>query len=377
MAEHDDTQERQFEPTQKRRADALQKGQVPRSRELATMTVLLAAAAGLAAGGGHVVRALETTMRAALAPEPRLLADADRLPAFFAASVLEALAGIAPFLALMVIAAVLASLAVGGWVLSGEPLAFNLERLDPVRGLKRVFGPRGWVELAKALAKFLLILGATVAVLWLNLDRLLGLGRAAVAPALAGGLHLVALTAAVVAGSTVLIAALDVPFQIWDHRRQLRMSREEMKEESKQTEGRPEVRSRIRAAQQELARRRMMAQVPRADVIVVNPTHFAVALRYEPQTMAAPVVVAKGVDLLAQRIRALGVRHGVTVLCAPLLARALYYSTRLDEQIPAGLYRAVAQVLAYVFQLRALRPGEPPPAPPADLPVPEELARGP
>jgi flagellar biosynthetic protein FlhB len=178
-----------------------------------------------------------------------------------------------------------------------------------------------------------------------------------------------------VAATTVALAFFDVPFQFWDYARNLRMSREEVREETKQTEGRPEVRARIRSIQQERARRRMMAQVPKADVVVTNPTHYAVALRYDPATMTAPIVLAKGADLLAARIRELAREHRVTLLSAPLLARALYFSARIDQEIPAGLYRATAQVLAYVFQLRNPRAGVPPPSPPTELPIPAEFRR--
>ncbi len=377
MAERDDAQERSFEPTPKRRAEARTKGQIPRSRELSTMAMMLTAAAAMVLTGAHAVRALEAGMHAALAPDRLLLEDARALAAFFSARLVEALGGIAPFLAVMAVMAMLAPLAIGGWNFSAEALAFKAERLDPVKGLKRVFGPRGLVELAKALAKFVLLLGVAVLVLWLELDRMLALARAPVEPALIEGLLLLGRTAAIIAAATVVIALVDVPFQIWDHHRNLRMSREELKEENKQTEGRPEVRSRIRALQQEVARRRMMEQVPGADVIVTNPTHFAVALRYDPVRMGAPVVVARGADLIARRIRELGEQHGVPVLSAPLLARALYFSTQVDQPIPVGLYRAVAQVLAWVFQLRATGPGQRPPAPPTDLPVPPELRREP
>ncbi|MGE0386507.1 MAG: flagellar biosynthesis protein FlhB [Gammaproteobacteria bacterium] len=372
MAENDG-QERSFEPTAKRRADARRKGQVPRSREFATTALLAAAAAGLVLCGGHMVEAMRACMVDMLSLDRAALSDAGDMTGYLAVHLAQAFMALAPFFALMFVVALAAPVAVGGWIFSTEAMSFQFNRLDPVKGLVRIFGVHGWVELAKALAKFVLILGVAVWVMWRQTGPLLGLGRMALEPALADALRIGALVCGAVAATTILVALIDVPFQLWDHGRQLRMTREEMREENKETEGRPEVRARIRQIQQEHARRRMMEQVPKADVIVTNPTHYAVALRYDAARMDAPVVVAKGADLIAQRIREIGERHRVPVLSAPLLARALYHTAKLDQQIPAGLYRAVAQVLAYVFQVRALRPGQAAPGMPVDLPIPEEF----
>ncbi|MCC7410887.1 MAG: flagellar biosynthesis protein FlhB [Gammaproteobacteria bacterium] len=375
MAERDDVQERSFEATAKRHADAREKGQVPRSREVATVALLLAGSGGLMFGGQSILDMLVRSMHTAFAPDLALLEDDHLLFSFAGRQLLDALVGIGPFLALMFVVALFAPIAVGGWVFSAEALAAKPARLDPIAGLGRVFGARGWVELAKALVKFALILGVAFLVLWSDMDHMLATARAPVEAALRSSIDIVAHVAAMVAAATIAIAIFDVPFQIWDHGRNLRMSREDLREETKETEGRPEVRARIRSIQQALAQRRMMAQVPKADVIVTNPTHYAVALRYEAGSSAAPVLVAKGADHVAARIREVGAEAGVAMLSAPLLARALYFSTDIDEEIPAGLYRAVAQVLAYVFQLRALRPGERAPNPPTDLPIPEDLRR--
>jgi flagellar biosynthetic protein FlhB len=181
----------------------------------------------------------------------------------------------------------------------------------------------------------------------------------------------------ILSASLALIAAIDVPFQLWDHAKNLKMTRQEVRDEHKNTEGKPEVKAKVRTMQREIAQRRMMSEVPKADVVITNPTHYAIALRYDADKMAAPVVVAKGVELVASQIRTVAVANKVPIFEAPPLARALYYSTEIDQQVPAGLYLAVAQVLAYVFQLRATVRGGPVPVPPEDIPVPDEFVQGP
>ena len=256
-----------------------------------------------------------------------------------------------------------------------KALALKPERLNPAKGLARVFSLNGLAELAKALAKFTVLALTAGLLLWRDMGSILSLGGQGLAPALSGAASLLLNSFLVLCGALVSIAALDVPYQYWRHHQQLRMNRQDLREELKETEGKPEVKSRQRALQREVARRRMMQEVPRADVVVTNPTHFAVALRYRPETMAAPRVVAKGADLVAQRIRGLAAEHGVPLLSAPPLARALYHGTRLGQEIPAGLYQAVAQVLAYVYALRRQRrEGGADPVPPTDLPVPDEHA---
>jgi flagellar biosynthetic protein FlhB len=233
---------------------------------------------------------------------------------------------------------------------------------------------KGLVELAKAMAKFFLVGGATALVLWLTLDSFIGLSGMALAPAISELVNLVGWAFVLISSTLILVAAVDVPFQLWDHKRQLKMTRQEIREEMKDTEGRPEVRGRIRQLQREMATRRMMDEVPKADVIVTNPTHYAVALRYNQLRMNAPVVVAKGSELIAANIRRVGAEHAVPVIESPALARAIYFHTELGEPIPAGLYLAVARILAYVFQLRAYVPGQGHrPSVPDELQIPDEL----
>jgi flagellar biosynthetic protein FlhB len=253
-------------------------------------------------------------------------------------------------------------------------LAFKPEKLNPVKGLSRIFGWRGILEMLKGLAKFALV--AVVALMLLNNmgDRFLGLGTEPLEQGMSHAADLLTLAFLILSSVLILVAAIDVPFQLWDHQRQLKMTMQEIKEEHKQTEGNPEMKGRQRQMQREMSQRRMMEDVPKADVVVTNPTHYAVALRYDTTQAGAPVVVAKGTELLAAKIRSLAVEHDVPVLAAPPLARALYFSTELGEAIPEGLYRAVAQVLAYVYQLKQgpiyNREGQ---TPMTDLPIPDDL----
>ncbi len=373
MADNDnnDAQEKTEQATPRRRAEAREKGQIPRSRELSTMLVLLVGAGTLAATSKHLGDSLFELFRSTLSLPRPLLFDSWQMYLSFRSSALDSLMALAPFLIVMTLIAMVAPLALGGWIMNFDSLNAKLDRMDPIKGLKKVFGARGLVEMFKALAKFALIGTAAVGTLYLNFDTVIALGHGSLEKNIGDALMIVSRTFLIVASTTIIIAMIDVPYQLWEFARNLRMSRQQVKEELKDTEGRPEVRSKIRQTQQELATRRMMEDVPKADVIVTNPTHYAVALRYNPDQMGAPRVVAKGTDLIAQRIREVAGENGVACFSAPPLARALYYSTRISQEIPAGLYVAVAQVLAYVFQLR--KGAEI--VPPAELPIPAELER--
>lgn len=377
MAE-DTAQERTERATPKRLREARQRGQVARSRELNTALVLLAGAGTLLAAGGGMGAASAELMRRGLALQGADLRDPQAVVEAFISFLGEGFLAVAPLLAVLVVAAVAAPLAVGGWVFSPQAVAFKAEKLNPVKGLKRIFSVQGLMELGKALVKFLVVTAVAVAALWWEAGDILGLARMALEPALAEAAHLFLVTFLLLAGSLLLVAAVDVPFQIWNHARQLRMTRQELKDELKETEGRPEVRGRIRQIQRQMAQQRMMAEVPKADVVVTNPTHYAVALRYEEGRRTAPVVVAKGTDLVAQRIRLVAQGAGVPVVELPALARALHATTDLGREIPAALYVAVAHVLAWVYQVRTARAaGAPPPPPPSEVPVPDDLTRGP
>jgi flagellar biosynthesis protein FlhB len=279
-----------------------------------------------------------------------------------------------PFLLVLVATALAAPALLGGWALSAESIAPKLERVNPIAGLGRIFSVRGLMELVKSIAKVSLVAGVGGAFLWFHRAEILAPPTAALAYDLFHAFRLFGIVLIVLAAATFLIALIDVPYQLWDHKKKLKMTRQEVREEAKESDGRPEVKSRIRQLQRELSRRRMMDEVPKADLVVTNPTHYAVALRYEPLKSGAPRVVAKGADLMAVQIRITAKAHGVSVIEAPALARAIYHGVKLGQQIPASLYLAVAQLLAYVYQLRTAREtGARPPEPPRDLPVPEDM----
>jgi flagellar biosynthetic protein FlhB len=374
MAE-DNTQERTEQATPKHLKEARERGQVARSREFNTMAVLLTASTGVLWLGPRIVQDLAQAMRTRLHFNHAQLWDAMALPAALGNALEGALVLLAPFLVLIGVVALLAPLALGGLPLSLSALAFKWERLDPLKGLGRLFSLHGLVELLKALGKFALIALSAGVLLWKEAPRLLALGSESPRLALGDAAHLIAWAFLILTLPLILLAVLDAPWQLWQYAKQLRMTRQELREELKDTEGRPEVKGRLRRLQQELARRRMLTEVPRADVIVTNPSHYAVVLLYRSDQARAPIVVAKGMDWLALQIRTLGAQHGVPLIESPVLARALYYNTDLDREIPAGLYLAVAQVLAYVYQMRRRGLVSERPIPMPDLPVPDDLRR--
>jgi flagellar biosynthetic protein FlhB len=350
MAESDG-QEKTEDATPKRLREAREKGQLPRSRELNTMAMMVAAATAFLVIGDSIMQELMALLKEGFTLERQSVFDKSAMIGQFSDLIFEALFVLAPFLILMVIVAFLASVLVSGWNFSPSAIAFKWEKLDPIKGLGRVFAVRGLIELLKALIKFVLIGSVAVIYLWNSADDFLSLGLKDIDTALADTGSLIAWAFLIISISLILLALIDVPFQLWDNAKQLRMTKQEVRDEFKQTEGNPEVKGRIRQMQREMAQRRMMEQVPQADVIITNPTHFAVAIKYDQENMAAPILVAKGMDEIAANIRAVAATAEVPMLSAPVLARALYYSTELDQEIPVGLFQAVAQVLAYIYHL--------------------------
>ena len=371
MAEED--LERTERPTPKRLEEARKNGQVPRSPELNTAAVVLIAGTGLHFMGRSLGSTLFEMMRAGLALSREQALDESRAVGAFAASALHAMMACAPILGLTLVAALLAPMAIGGWNLSFGVLAPDFSRLSPLAGFGRMFSVRGLVELAKAFAKFGLIACVASLFLWFKRAELLELGGEATGTAIGHAITLSGQALLTLAGSLALIAAIDVPWQLFQHMKQLRMTRQEVRDEMKESDGNPEIKGKIRQMQQDMAKRRMMSEVPKADVVITNPTHFAVALRYDEKRMRAPIVVAKGADDVAAHIRKIAAEHRVPLFEAPPLARALFRSVDLNREVPATLYVAVAQVLTYVFQLKAARQaGAAPPAPPSiEVPIDE------
>ena len=371
MAQEQDI-ERELPASQKRLDEARESGQIPRSRELTTAALLLAGAAALMAAGPMLVRQTAEFVHNGL--------TVSRLSAFDTKIALgqaglmggQGLLVALPVLGALFAAALFAPLAVGGWVFSTDAIKLDFSRLNPLKGLSNLLSAHSATELGKAVAKVALIGGVLGWLIWRDQVAFVAPLGQAPGVALAAAGHIVLQDFLIMAALLLLIAAADVPLQIWQHGRGLRMSAEELKREARETEGDPKIKGKIRARQREAARRRMMSAVPKADVVVTNPTHYAVALSYQGASMRAPKVVAKGADVVAARIREIAAAHGVPLLEAPPLARALYAHAELEAEIPAALYNAVAQVLAYVFQLRTMVRGRPP-AVPAHIPVPPEL----
>jgi len=370
-------QEKTEQPTEKRINDAREKGQVPRSKEFTTVLVLIASAAAMMIIGDNMIKAVANVMTKSFNFTRKEIFDPAAIMHHMIYSLETISFDIGIFLAVTIVAALVAPASTGGWNFSAQAFQPKGERLDPLKGLKRMFGPQGLIELVKALGKFLLVGTVSVIVLWSLRDRLLTLGLQEVNVAMASLGEIVLWVFLVISASLILIAAIDVPFQHWNHNRQLKMTKQELKDESKETEGNPEVRGRVRRLQVELSQQRMMQEVPEADVIITNPTHYAVALKYNQVGDGAPYVVAKGADLIAQQIRIVAEANDVPILSAPPLTRAVYFSTELGEEIPSGLYIAVAQVLAFVFQLRRYnnRGGNKPKLDTGDLPIPDEYKR--
>jgi len=365
MAEGDDAQEKTESATPKRLEEARRKGQIPRSRDLSAAAVTMSAAAALYMTGDQLAGKLYAFMNRSLTLTREQALDPSQMIPALTNAALEGFKICAPILGIIALAAILAPLALGGWSFSTEALMPQFNRLNPIEGFKRVFSMRAVVELIKALAKFGVVGLVAVIVLWKDMSTLLALGQEPLDQAIAHTIQIAGKALLSITAGLIIIAGIDVPYQLWTYAKQLKMSRQEIREEHKESEGSPEVKGRIRQMQAQMARQRMMQDVPKADVIVTNPTHFAVALRYDEKRMRAPIVVAKGVDLVAARIREIAGEHSVPIFEAPPLARVLYKNVEIGGEIPATVYQAVAQVLTYIFQLRvAKRSGfQPPPRP--------------
>jgi flagellar biosynthetic protein FlhB len=357
MAEEAETGgERTEEPSQKRLQEARERGQVPRSRELTNFATMIGGSATLVAIGGSLATRLSQMMRHGLSIDPQSLRDSDSMTASLGEAAISAVIALLPVFGAVIALVILASLLLGGWNFSMQAMAPDFSRLSPLSGIKRLFGLRGASELGKALLKCAVIGGVCAAIVSSIFGDVLSLAHMAPRAAISRGAGLMSWSFVWLCASLALVAMVDVPLQLFQFKRGLRMTRQELRDEAKESDGRPETKQRIRQMQQQLARRRMMHKIPTADVVIVNPTHFAVALKYDPKQMRAPRVLAKGVDLVAANIRRIAEEHRVPVFESPKLARALYKSTDLNKEIPAGLYVAVAQVLSYIFRVRTLNP---------------------
>ncbi|MAL01354.1 MAG: flagellar biosynthetic protein FlhB [Alcaligenaceae bacterium] len=373
MAEESDLEKTEA-ATPRRLEKAREEGQVARSRELNTLMLLAGGVASLWFLGAEFYRVLRGVIRSGMAFDVRVGTDVGVMTSQAVNAAWEALVLLFPVFGALVVLAVISSVSLGGLLFSGKALQPKFERLNPLKGVMRLFSAQTLVELLKTIAKAIVIGGIAAVVIWSYQDQMIALMYAPTTQALAAGMRLVALCCALIVSALLLIVLIDMPWQLYSHHKKLRMSRQDVKQEHKESDGDPHVKARIRQQQRAMARRRMMAEVPKADVVVTNPTHYAVALKYEAGGFGAPCVVAKGSGLIATRIRMLAEEHDVPQLSAPPLARALHEHVELGQEIPAELYKAVAEVLAWVFQLRSWKEGlAAEPQHPADLPVPDAL----
>ena len=376
MAESESGADKTEDHTEKRKKDSREKGEIARSKELNTLAIMLAGSAGLLIFGGALAQDLMALMRYNFSLSREVLLNTDSMGIFLLHSGKIALLAVQPVLITLLIAALVGPISLGGWLFAAGSLAPKFSRMNPAAGIKRMFSTKALVELLKALAKFFIILIVALLVLKSDIDDLLRIAHEPLELAVIHSLQVVGWSALWMACGLILIAAVDVPVQLWESHQKLLMTKQEVRDEHKDQEGRPEVKQRIRQLQREMSQRRMMAAIPDADVIITNPTHYAVALKYDPEKGGAPMLLAKGSDFLALKIREIGARHNILLLESPALARSIYHSTELEQEIPAGLYLAVAQVLAYVYQIRQHQAGKGKrPDPLKDLPIPPDLRR--
>ncbi|MEL4386667.1 flagellar biosynthesis protein FlhB [Shewanella xiamenensis] len=367
--------ERSEEPTGRRLEQAREKGQVARSKELGTATVLLSAATGLYMLGPGIAKALSNVFERVFTMDRSAIFDTNQM--FNVWGVVGGEIGwpLLKIMLLIVVVAFIGNVSLGGMNFSTQAMMPKASKMSPIAGFKRMFGVQALVELTKGIAKFSVVALAAYFLLNHYFNDILLLSADHLPGNVYHALDLLVWMFILLCSSVLFIVVIDVPFQIWNHNKQLKMTKQEVKDEYKDTEGKPEVKGRVRQMQRELAQRRMMAEVPNADVIVVNPEHYAVAIKYDVKRSAAPFVIAKGVDEVAFKIREVARAHNIAIVTAPPLARAIYHTTKLDQQVPEGLFTAVAQVLAYVFQLRQYQKGrgrKPIPIP-VNQPIPEDL----
>jgi flagellar biosynthetic protein FlhB len=376
MAESESGQDKTEDPTEKRTRESREKGEIARSKELNTLAIMLAGAGGLLIYGGDLALELLEIMRLNFSLPREVLLTPGAMTQYLLHSGKIALLAMQPVLIFLLLAAFIGPISLGGWLFAAGSLAPKFSRMNPAAGIKRMFSTTALIELLKAFGKFLLVLSVALVVLEGDIDDLLRIAHQPLEQAIIHSVQLVGWSTLWMSCGLILIAAIDVPIQLYQSKQKLMMTKQEVRDEHKDSEGKPEVKQRIRQLQRDASQRRMMAAIPDADVVITNPTHYAVALKYDPEKGNAPVLLAKGSDFLALKIREIAVANEVMLLESPALARSIYYSTELDQEIPGGLYLAVAQVLAYVYQIRQHRAGKGKrPEPLKDLPIPPDLRR--
>lgn len=372
MAEND-AGERSEQATPKRLKEAREKGQVARSRELTTAMLLMTASISLYSFSSSMGTGFADVAKQAFSPNPKHLTNSNTLIQSLGELVGEVILVVAPIFLLLFALALLSPTLTGGLSFSFKSASPQASRMSLGKGFKRMFGLHALVELVKALAKVAVVFIVGYLVIKQVFPELVALGSGTATSGIERAMDLVARSFFLISLSLLVIALIDVPYQLWNHAKQLKMTKQEVKDEFKDTEGKPEVKSKVRQVQRELAQRRMMEAVPDADVVVTNPEHYSIAIKYDAMRSSAPIVVAKGVDEIAMQIRKIAIANDVPLLAAPPLARAIYHTTEIEQEVPQGLYLAVAQVLAYIFQLRNFQQGKGArPTPLKDIPLPDD-----
>ncbi|RUO59070.1 flagellar biosynthesis protein FlhB [Pseudidiomarina insulisalsae] len=369
MAQDDtEQQEKTEEPTARKRQKSRDEGQVARSRELTTFVLLFGGLLLLWSFSQSLFQRLGQVMEQSFSFDRQQIVESGPMLQNVLRLGEHSLWSVLPLFIGMLLLALVAPALLGGWVASAKSLQPKFEKLNPIKGLKRTFSVQALAELGKAIAKTVLVGGVLGLFLWSQRQELLELMRLPVKQALTSALELAAQACFYMILTLIVVALADIPYQLFNHTKKLRMSKEELKRETKETDGDPHIKAKIRQQQQAMARRRMMAEIPNADVVITNPTHFAVALRYDESKMGAPRVVAKGTDRVAAKIRELAEAHGVPRLELPPLARSLHQHVGLDQEVPVALYTAVAEVLAWAMQIK--RAGTVPP--PEQVSIPDD-----
>jgi flagellar biosynthesis protein FlhB len=373
MAEDSDL-EKTEQASPKRLESAREEGDVPRSRELATCTVLFAAGLSLLMMGNHLNQALKSAMSTGLHFDRTLAFEPVVLLMKISEMLYTLFLAFAPFALILLTVAIASPILIGGWVFSGKAFLPQFNRLNPMQGIGNMFSKNSAIELIKSISKTFLVATVAYSVVSHDMEPILSLSLLPLQTSISQVNDLMLMGFLSIVSALVFIAAIDVPYQLYHYANKLKMTKEEVRQESKESEGNPEIKARVRQQQREMAKRRMMSEIPKADVVITNPTHYAVAIKYQDAGMRAPVVVAKGADAIALKIREIATENNILTMEAPKLARALFAHTELGSEIPEALYSAVAEVLAYVFQMRIFKKeGGFRPEIPKTLPVPEDL----
>lgn len=371
----DEGQEKTEEPTSKKKSDAAKKGQIARSRDLGTAFVLIFSAISILMWGADVAVALTQIMRRTFTLSRDEAFDETKMFSIWGELSPELVGPLALIFFVILFAAFVGNSLLGGFNWSVEAMMPKASKMSPIKGFTRMFGPKAAVELAKSLLKFFVVAGVSYYILYIFFEDIMRLSIETVPINIIDAVELLAWVFLSISLSMLIISAVDAPYQAYSHNKELKMTKQEVKDEYKDSEGNPEIKGRIRRVQREMSQRRMMADVPTADVVVTNPTHYSVALKYDQESCPTPTVIAKGVDQMALHIRTIAKEHEVPILESPMLARSLYHVTEVGDEVPEQLFVAVAQVLAYVYQLDQFkkRKGKRPTKLPRNLPIPPEM----